>query len=79
MKEKSIREFGGEINAELSYRGESPLGDGSIKGLDHKLIGQVVDLIMAVLARHDGAKVFNDRDIPVEPLPEWKFDGPPER
>ena len=76
VKRKSIRELGGEIDAELSYRGESPLGDGSIKGLDHKLKGEVVDLVMAVLARHDGAKVFNDRDIPVEPLPERKFEEP---
>lgn len=70
MKEKSIRELGGEINA------EGPLGDGSMKGLDHKLRGEVVDLVMAVLASYDGAKMFNDRDIPVEPLPERKFEDP---
>ncbi len=58
----TIRELGGEIWAELSLR--VPETQLSWRAKD-----AIVDVIMGVLARHEGARILNDRDLPVEVLP----------
>ena len=58
---RTIRELGGEIYAELAREfAESEL--------PWKVRCDIVDLVMAVLARHDGVVLQNDSDIPVLPL-----------
>jgi hypothetical protein len=62
---RSIRELGGEIWAELDVR----IGSGaSSELLDWKSVGQVTEIVMAVLARYSGHRLVNDTDLPVEPL-----------
>jgi hypothetical protein len=56
----TVRELGGEIWAELSS-----LPDGE---LPWQSKNRVVDLVMGVIARHVGAAIRNDADLPVEPL-----------
>jgi len=65
---KSIRTLGGEIWAEASQRqraGTPPFDD---TGEPWELLNAFVDVTMGVLARHDGAQLENDRDLPVTPL-----------
>lgn len=59
MSEKTVRELGGEVWAELSRLPDAQL--------HWKRDEQVVDLVMGVLARHLGASIQNDRDLPVSP------------
>ncbi len=69
---RSIRELGGEIYAELSYRiGEE---------VNSKPMHKIVDIVMGVFARYAPQIIRNDERMPVEPLPEWTFRpnaGPP--
>jgi hypothetical protein len=58
----TVRELGGEIWAELSS-----LPDGE---LPWQTADRIVDLVMGVIARHVGAAIRNDADLPVEPLPD---------
>jgi hypothetical protein len=57
----TVRELGGEIWAELSS-----LPDGET---NWQTKNAIVDLVMGVIARHIGAAIKNDRDLPVLPLP----------
>jgi len=59
MATKTIRELGGEIWSELQH----------FEGLDWKLGNRITDVVMGVLARHDGSLMVNDKDLPVTPLP----------
>lgn len=59
---RTVRELGGEIWAELY----STIGEDR---LNLQTRNQVIDLIMGVLARHVGATIENDSDLPVTPLP----------
>jgi hypothetical protein len=58
---RTVRELGGEIWSELSNRIDEAV-------IDWKTKNDVVDLVMGVLARHVGATLANDIDLPVEPL-----------
>jgi hypothetical protein len=57
----TVRELGGEIWAELSSLPDAEL--------PWQTKNRVVDLVMGVIARHVGAAIRNDEDLPVEPLP----------
>jgi hypothetical protein len=58
----SVRELGGEIWAELVYT--FPESE-----LPWQIGNRVVDVVMGVIARHVGAAIRNDPDLPVSPLP----------
>ena len=60
-----IRELGGEIWAELTYRIGEERANWEVKD-------QIVDVVMGVLARHTGKTIKNDRDLPVERLSEYR-------
>jgi hypothetical protein len=59
--EKTIREIGGEIWSESQ----------KIEGASEQweLLEKFVEVTMAVLARYEGGRILNDRDLPVAPLP----------
>jgi hypothetical protein len=59
--ERTVRELGGEIWHEIRKR--IPEED-----VNWEKKEKLTELIMAVLARHVGATIANDRDLPVEPL-----------
>ncbi len=59
MKTRTIREFGGEIWAELDR----------VKGISVHDMHQTIDIIMGVLARYENTTIVNDEDLPVAPLP----------
>ncbi len=61
MRTKTIREFGGEIAAELLRLAESEL--------PWQTLPKIVDIVMGVLARHAAVQIENDVDLPVTPLP----------
>lgn len=58
---RTIRELGGEVWAEAQSIEEA--------AANWELVNKLVDVVMGVLARHTGAVIVNDRDLPVEPLP----------
>jgi hypothetical protein len=58
---RSVRALGGELWDELMAR--------EIEGVDWRGKSAVVDLMMGVLARHFGAVIDDDDDLPVNPLP----------
>jgi hypothetical protein len=66
-KLKNIRELGGEINGEITRRQRDPNHPLSKVGWEEG--GKIVDLIMAVLARHIGEQLADDPELPVVPLP----------
>lgn len=61
-KSVTVRELGGELWAEASQR----LDD---EGSDWLAQSGLIDLAMSILARHTGARIVNDQDLPVKPLP----------
>lgn len=66
-KQITIRELGGEIWAEIAQLQNDP--DGSLIGkTDFRVAQELSDLVMGVLARHEGNVIVNDRDFPVKPL-----------
>jgi len=71
MDNHTIREIGGEFFWELerAIRAGELRGDDRYEGFRWDTRGYVIDLMMAVLARHEGETMTNDQDIPVEPLP----------
>ena len=58
--QRTVRELGGEIWAELEYR----VGD----ECDWQVRNKIVELVMTVLARHENTVIINDADLPVKPL-----------
>lgn len=64
---KTIRELGGEFWAEIQKRIHD--GDVKLKNLDIDAENAVVEIMMGVLARHEGMFIKNDADLPVAPLP----------
>lgn len=71
MKEKTVRELGGEIWAEITQLQNSTVSN-SLSKLDWEASQEICDLVMGVLARHIGSTITNDEDLPVSPL-EKKF------
>ncbi len=60
-KTRTVRELGGEYWAEISRRvSEEEVG--------WEAKGRLVEILLGVLARHEGAVIQNDEDLPVEPL-----------
>ena len=57
----TVRELGGEIWSEISKRIAE-------ENINWKWKSKVVDIVMGVLARHEGEVLANDRDLPVAPL-----------
>ena len=69
MPEKTIREIGGEVWSEIAKRKWSNEKD-AIASIDDSAVSPLIELVMAVLARHEGVTLVNDGDLPVEPLKE---------
>lgn len=65
---RTVRELGGEVWTELEYLIPEARLAWQVKG-------EVVDIVMGVLARHVGAEIENDPDLPVEPLAPTFRDG----
>ncbi len=63
MENRTVRELGGEVWAEINmhYIREK-------KQLEIDDLQTFIDLTMQVLARHVGKKILNDKDFPVTPL-----------
>ena len=61
ITERTVRELGGEVWAELARLPEDELPWGARD--------RIIDVVMGVLARHAGAEIKNDSDLPVTPLP----------
>jgi hypothetical protein len=57
----TARELGGEIWSELSSLPQAEL--------HWQIRNRVVDVVMGVLARHLGAQIRNDPDLPASPVP----------
>jgi hypothetical protein len=62
VKNRTIRELGGEIWSELSAAITEEEANWKVKN-------RIVEITMAVLARYDGVVLENDADLPVQPLP----------
>ena len=71
MAEKTVRELGGEVWAEITQLQNSP-EENAFSDVGFELSQGVCDLVMGVLARHVGTTIVNDDDFPVQPL-EKKF------
>ena len=67
MKEVTIRELGGEIWAELFSRTRG--GQDKLSSFNPETVDLLIDLIMGVVARHEGESIKNDADLPVVPIP----------
>ena len=61
-RRRSVRQLGGEIWIEL----QAALPEAET---DWRTRSRIIEIIMAVLARHTGATIENDADLPVDPLP----------
>ena len=61
-RERTIRELGGEIWAEMRGRVSESEANFEVKS-------RIVDIAMGVLARYEGAILTNDEGLPVAPLP----------
>ena len=64
-EQKSIRELGGEIWAELDA--ERRTEESVFSQLDHSTLDHLVDFIMSILARHVGTTIINDAGLEVAP------------
>jgi hypothetical protein len=67
MVTRTIRELGGEIDAEIMMLSRDPKHP--FAQMDWRHIAPIVELVMGVLARHNGTVIVNDEDLPVPPLP----------
>lgn len=63
--EKTVRELGGEIWAEITQR---QLADKKENLVDFTYSQELMELIMGVLARSVGCTIINDEDFPVTKL-----------
>ena len=61
IKKRTVRELGGEFWSELNDRVEESDANFEVKN-------QIVDILMGVLARHEGAIIENDEGLRVIPL-----------
>lgn len=68
-QEISVRELGGAILAELVLRArlEQDLPEGVDRHVADAASYWAIDLIMGIVARYDGYRIYNDRDLPVVP------------
>jgi hypothetical protein len=72
VKQRTVRELGGEIAMEIMMR--SLRGNKKLAHLNDDLeaTSATIELVMRVLARHNGKVIKNDIDFPVVPLPQLK-------
>jgi hypothetical protein len=61
-RSRTIRQLGGEIWIELQAVVPEPEAD-------WRTWDTIIEVVMAVLARHAGTTIENDHDLPVTPLP----------
>lgn len=66
MKNRTVRELGGEVWAEITVR--MLHGDGKLKDLQVEVLHEIIDLMTAVLARYKGTIIEDDAELPVVPL-----------
>ena len=66
-KQRTVRELGGEIWAEISMEQDAN-PDSKIAEIHFESVEELTEIIMAVLARHAGEVIVNDKDRPVTPL-----------
>lgn len=68
MKERTIRELGGEVWAELETRIRRD--PEAWKGFhdDVNLLSKTIEVMMGVLARYENHRILNDEDLPVQKL-----------
>lgn len=71
MKQRTIRELGGEVWAEISTRRHH--GHIKLKDLQQEALDEIMDLLVGVLARYKGVQIEDDEDLPVTPLPPYDF------
>lgn len=67
QRQKSVRELGGEMWAELDA--ERRKEDSVFSKLDHSTHDHLADFIMSILARHIDTTIVNDDGLEVEPRP----------
>ena len=68
---RTIRELGGEIWAEIQICVRDP--QHPLAQMDWRHLAPITDIVMGVLARHNGTAIVNDEDLPVAPLPQKSF------
>ncbi len=68
MRDKSVRDLGGEIWTELALIQQGAAATG-LKGLEVLVTAEFIDLVMGVLARHDGKTICNHEIAQVVALP----------
>lgn len=66
MKQKTIRELGGEIWAEIDME-KRLLSQSALNCIPFEAENTLIELIMGVLARYAGSELVNDEDFPVFP------------
>jgi hypothetical protein len=73
MKEKTVRELGGEIWAEVGMH--ALRGNRKLARIDKDFEGfqAALDVMMGVIARHVGKVIKNDIDLPVKALPRLRL------
>jgi hypothetical protein len=74
VEQRTVRELGGELWAELEMLSRE--SNGLAFGMDWQHQHQLVDFAMSVIARHCGKVIVNDEGLEVVPLP---FRFPPEQ
>ena len=67
QKQKTVRELGGEIWAELDA--ERRKEGSAFSQLDHSTNDQLADFVMSILARHINTTIINDAGLEVAPRP----------
>lgn len=75
QKQKSVRELGGEIWAELNYECGSEVSP--LSHIDYVTLDQLTDFVMSILARHIDTVIVNDEGLEVEPRPRSNPTGTP--
>lgn len=68
MKERTVREIGGEIWATLTHMQSFPDENSKLIDLDIHVTHEFCDVAMGILARYVDYKIINDEGLPVEPL-----------
>ena len=73
MKKLNVRELGGEIFLEVfSGNDYGEIDAAPINRLidfDHGAVGNLLDVMTAIMARHCGEQLVNCEEMPVTPLP----------
>jgi hypothetical protein len=64
-----VRELAGEIWAEWNMEKLNAPDNSALTKVPVDAEQHLLDILMGVLARHEGSVIVIDQDIPVEPLP----------